>query len=145
MKKRSDAMQAMHEAVHGVRWDARVQTADESRRMRAYIRFAERNNGGPIIGMCKTCAFRPDTEANQSATVLEFIETSLVLSGKFGCHAGATVNPANGCTEEGTEPNVPCRGFAALAGAVTNSTEKDDSLIRGPALSEYVAPSEEQK
>lgn len=116
MKDRSPAMQAMHEAVHGVKWDARVQTPAEARRMRAYIRFAEMNNGGPVQGTCKTCAFRPGTEANQSAAVLEMIEHAALGVHRFMCHAGATINPANGCIVDGTEPNVPCKGFEALMG-----------------------------
>lgn len=112
--KKITAKEQMDEALRGPRWDETVQDADEARRMRAYVRFAERNNGGPIAGLCKTCAFRPGTEANSSAVVLELIETAMLLGGRFNCHAGLPVNPANGCIEEGAEPHVICRGFAAL-------------------------------
>jgi hypothetical protein len=114
----STAAQQMDEALRGTRWDETVQDADEARRMRAYMRFAERYNGGPVKGLCATCAFRPGTEANSSARVLEMIETSMLLGGRFMCHAGMPVNPANGCIEEDASCHAPCRGFEALRGRV---------------------------
>lgn len=100
------------------KWDTTVQAPDEARRMRAYVRFAERNNGGPIHGMCKTCAFRPGTEANSSARVLEMIEQQMLLGGRFMCHAGATVDEFSGCIPDNDGSRLRCRGFEALKSGV---------------------------
>ncbi len=112
------------------KWDTRVQDADESRRMRAYMRFAERNAGGPVSGMCGTCAFRAGTEANASGAVLDMIEQSMLLGGMFNCHHGAPVNEATGCIEDGAEPVRPCRGFLALR----NRNAADAARPGGPPV-----------
>jgi len=108
------------------KWDTTVQDADEARRMRAYVRFAERNNGGPVLGLCKTCAFRPGTEANSSARVLEMIEQQALLGGRFMCHAGAVVDEVTGCIPDNDGSRLPCRGFEAFRARPTlTETSRD--------------------
>lgn len=98
-----------------VKWDTRVQTPDEARRMRAYVRFAERHRGGRIDGMCATCAFRGGTEANGSAEVLGMIEGTMLLGGMFQCHTGAEIDAETGCLVEDPDHfKKPCRGYLAL-------------------------------
>ena len=68
-------------------WDTTEQGSEEARRMAYYVRLAERDSQ-LADQRCATCAFRPGTEANRSARVLEMVEHALLMHGIFGCHVG---------------------------------------------------------